>query len=125
MSRPFPNRIIESLSIEERQIQVEILQRCHLNRSASGACRGNKRRPICWRHGQTDWIRCAWSELIFSGEPQIVLKIVVDRPVRTTEFESVVAVDPRHCVFKLHTPLMDDVWSSEGPAKPSESTYDH
>src|SRR5262245_5856855 len=124
MTRTLPDRIVESLSIQEGQVQVEILQRGH-RYCGSSACSSNKRRPICCRHGQTDWIRSARNELIFSSEPQIVLEIVVYRSIRTTKLERVIAVDPGYCIFKLHTPLMNDVWSSEGPSKSSEPTYDH
>src|SRR4030095_9090712 len=105
MTCTFPERIVESLPIEEGEVQIKILQRGHWDPSSRSACRRRERWSICRGHCQSNGICCAGDELIFACEPRIVLEIVMYRTIRAAELECVVAVDPGHRIFKLQTPL--------------------
>ena len=125
MAGSHPGRIVESLPVEERQIQIEVLQGVQLSERPipSPAAAANAARSRS-RNSQRRSDRRAWQELVFPGEPQIVSEIVVDRAIRTAKLEGVVAADPGQSVLKLSAPLADDVWSAKGAAKPRQPADD-
>src|SRR5262245_43738447 len=119
MSRANPDGIIESLPVDERLIEIEVLQWIQLwNR---GARSGGKRGAIRRRNSQCDRVQSAGLELVFSGEPEVVPESVLDRTIRPAELECVVAPEPGQIIFELVTILADDIWGAEGAAKSPEA----
>src|SRR5262245_45764083 len=115
-----PGRIIETLPVGERLVEIEILQWVQLWDACSG--HGNKRGSICGRYSQGDRVKGAGLELVFTGEPEIVSEIVADRAIRPSELKAMIAVEPGQSVFELRTILIDDVGGAEGAAKPSQTS---
>src|SRR5262249_50169649 len=74
---------------------------------------------------ERDRVGSAGCELIFTGEPEIVFEIVMYRAIRSAELERVAPVNPGDRVFELQAPLMDNVWSTKGSAKPRETADYH
>src|SRR5262249_49506780 len=77
------------------------LRRCQ---NASGTTERIGRRP----DGAYDRIRGA-REVILAGEIQVVLHMVVDRPIGRAELERVAALNPGESVFELEALLMREV----------------
>src|SRR2546429_3929263 len=78
MARTDPEGIVESLPVEKRQIQIQVLQGVQLYASSS-RCSREKRSPIRRRYGQRDGVGGASLELVFSGEPKVIPEVVLDR----------------------------------------------
>ncbi len=81
MARTDPEGIVESLPIEERQIEIQVLQWVQLYASGS-RCSREKRRLIRQRYGPRDSVGGASLELVFSGEPEVIPEVVLDRAIR-------------------------------------------
>ena len=117
MARTEPEGIVESLPIEERQIEIQVLQWVQLYASGS-RCSREKRRLIRQRYGPRDSVGGASLELVFSGEPEVIPEVVLDRAIRPAKLEGMLAPQPGHIVFELIALLVDDVRSAELAPEP-------
>ena len=116
MARTFPNWIVESLPIEERQIQIQILERVQLYSGRSRRSRG-KGSAIRHRHRQRDRVGGASLELPFAGEPEIIPEIVTGGTIRPAKLECMGAPQPGDVVLELIAILRNLVRSAKSTAR--------
>src|SRR5207302_2044988 len=123
MARTDPEGIVESLPVEKRQIQIQVLQGVQLYASGS-RCSREKRSLIRRRYGPRNSVGGASLELIFPGEPEVIPEVVLDRAIRPAKFEGMLAPRHRHIVFELIALLVNDIRSAEVAPKPRQARYD-
>src|SRR5437870_7206875 len=100
MARTDPEGIVESLPVEKRQIQIQVLQGVQLDASGS-RCSREKRSLIGHRYGPRDSVGGASLELVFSGEPEVIPEIVLDRAIGPAKLEGMLTSQQGNIVFEL------------------------